>query len=521
MKIRRSRYLYILLAITALLVGVLYFIAVPVADDYWFMTPRGKAVNFADTFALIRDRLATDQMRLPNQLLPLLLNHMARWLQALLVALLTLLTLIGGVRLASRGDAPTRGYVWAALFMLCLPWYDYLLALSYMLNYVLTSCLILWTIWIFCRRLEEPMGGAASGAVIFLALLAGWSHEAFSVPLFGGLLLWMLMESRHASRMRFYTRGRRRSLDEPFAVRVGMLVAIAAGILIIAFSPSIWSRASEGAGLIASMPLWEFAMQLGPSLLLLFVMLIMVAIRAIGRDISRETLALAAMSLAAETIALLFYSGPRTTWAAELFAITAIAQTSPEIKGVRSSAAAAAVCWAVVIGNLVAAIISQRQLSAETREVISRYEASPGGTIFYDITTPKADLSLFKTTVRNLSESTPRRFIESYYGKPLTILPERLESFKPDESLRSGTTDYPLYIYNGLIVSDKYPDRERLVLMMQESGGRWVESRYRVDPFTAGDGAKLWLLTPHLATLQATATLSDGNIRAAKLQKRR
>ena len=215
MKIRRSRYLYILLAITALLVGVLYFIAVPVADDYWFMTPRGKAVNFADTFALIRDRLATDQMRLPNQLLPLLLNHMARWLQALLVALLTLLTLIGGVRLASRGDAPTRGYVWAALFMLCLPWYDYLLALSYMLNYVLTSCLILWTIWIFCRRLEEPMGGAASGAVIFLALLAGWSHEAFSVPLFGGLLLWMLMESRHASRMRFYTRGRRRSLDDP------------------------------------------------------------------------------------------------------------------------------------------------------------------------------------------------------------------------------------------------------------------------------------------------------------------
>ena len=485
MKIRRSRYLYILLAITALLVGVLYFIAVPVADDYWFMTPRGKAVNFADTFALIRDRLATDQMRLPNQLLPLLLNHMARWLQALLVALLTLLTLIGGVRLASRGDAPTRGYVWAALFMLCLPWYDYLLALSYMLNYVLTSCLILWTIWIFCRRLEEPMGGAASGAVIFLALLAGWSHEAFSVPLFGGLLLWMLMESRHASRMRFYTRGRRRSLDEPFAVRVGMLVAIAAGILIIAFSPSIWSRASEGAGLIASMPLWEFAMQLGPSLLLLFVMLIMVAIRAIGRDISRETLALAAMSLAAETIALLFYSGPRTTWAAELFAITAIAQTSPEIKGVRSFAAAAAVCWAVVIA------------------------------------TPKADLSLFKTTVRNLSESTPRRFIESYYGKPLTILPERLESFKPDESLRSGTTDYPLYIYNGLIVSDKYPDRERLVLMMQESGGRWVESRYRVDPFTAGDGAELWLLTPHLATLQATATLSDGNIRAAKLQKRR
>ena len=105
MKIRRSRYLYILLAITALLVGVLYFIAVPVADDYWFMTPRGKAVNFADTFALIRDRLATDQMRLPNQLLPLLLNHMARWLQALLVALLTLLTLIGGVRL---GETPRR-----------------------------------------------------------------------------------------------------------------------------------------------------------------------------------------------------------------------------------------------------------------------------------------------------------------------------------------------------------------------------------------------------------------------------
>lgn len=96
-------------------------------------------------------------------------------------------------------------------------------------NYLWTALAVLLFL-IYFRCVERRQISAASFAVCPLALLAGWTHEALTLPLAFGLLVWMARE-------------RRRVVS---SAALPAVVCFIAGSMLCAFSPATISRADTG-----------------------------------------------------------------------------------------------------------------------------------------------------------------------------------------------------------------------------------------------------------------------------------
>ncbi len=96
-------------------------------------------------------------------------------------------------------------------------------------NYLWTAFAVLLFLTYFYRVERRPLS-VVSFAVCPLALLAGWTHEALTLPLAFGLLVWMVME-------------RRRVVS---SAALPAVVCFIAGSMLCAFSPATISRADTG-----------------------------------------------------------------------------------------------------------------------------------------------------------------------------------------------------------------------------------------------------------------------------------
>lgn len=493
--------------VLSVLAGILIYVGVPVADDLWFSVRMADGAGFSErleaAFRLMDERRMTDMLRLGNQPLPLLLMVLPRWVSAVLAAVLCLFAIEGGRRVAGVARHSVVSYLWIAGFFLLLPWYDYILSVSYMMNYLFPTAIVVWTVWWFVRINEGMRSGRVSIGVLALSMLAGWSHEGFSAPLICGMAVMIGVR---------YLVSRRVS-----GIGVCMMLTAMMGCGVIFLSPVLGARASEGGLKIASMPIWEMAMQLGPSVAILLLAVIGSVPALIRRAERPRLLMLLTMAVAAEVVAMVFYNGPRTTWAAVLYSLLLLA-TLPEEYGrktdprrsAKQAAIAAIACCAIVAVNLQAAIRGQHIVSEEIRTVERMYDTSADGEIYLDVTRPGFDASLMKTTVRTLNERVPLRFIEQYYSKegeqkPLTLLPEALRGFSPSESVKVADG---CYLYHGYAVAVVDPESRGLSLTLTMADGASTPTRYHSVRFHGADGKEyLWLRT-HVQTLDPDAEVA-------------
>lgn len=498
-------------AILSALLCMIYFVAPPVADDLWFSVPDAEGMPLGErlsaAMSLTASHWTTDTLRLCNQPVALLLA-LPSWVTELLIFICCIVALEGGRRLAEAPLRSVTAFAWIGAFFILLPWYDYLISTSYALNYLLSTAIVIPTAIIFIRSTHRGGGGVGVGSLA-LAFLAGWCHEGFSAPMLCGMIV---MIAAVWLKERRYT-----------ALSLCMAVITALGIGVIFLSPMFQTRAGTGGWKLGNLPLWEAAIQIGPSLMILLVT-VAASIPALCKKFLRpRLLMLLTMAVAAETVAVVFYSGPRTAWASTLYSLIALASLPGEYGLRRSrpalSLTAATLVLAGVGASLVAAVSAQKRLTAEMKEVIALYRQSPDGQVFYDITTPSLDMTLMKTTVRALNEYVPLQFISIYESQPsdtlkeLRILPAALRDFRAADD----STARDLTVYNGYVISTDscyYPGHARsgsqtppAEIILNGS----IHTRYTPFAFTAADGSKACWLKTHAQSLNPGLSVSTAS----------
>lgn len=502
------------LVLSSGLFGILYYVAVPAVDDLWFSMPVDVqdtvGRRFIDAITLTSDRWQTDMLRLPNQMVAVLLMICPRWSVGLLVSLLCIGAIEGGRRIIGSDVADCTTYAWIFCFWICLPWYDYMLSLSYILNYVLPSALALWTLYLFQNIDKNNIVGGKLLYAIVLAFLAGWAHECFAVPLAAGMgtyILSCLCCRQNISKKQF-----------------GMFVSLCIGIFVILCSPILATRASEGGSKVSGMPLWEMLIQLGPSVLAVSVVLIVcLTVWFRHKKLPLVLTEFISICLVAELIAFVFYNGPRTTWAAVLYSMVAVFVGLRTVRLRKWMTVGIAVLSITgVTFNLGASIEAQTGLSMEIKEITEKYHASSNGEVYYDVTRPKVDATLFKTTVRILNERIPLRFIENFHdayiehgkAKKINILPTKLMDF-PGLKFDPRFEGQRIRVYRNIVVADTIYENaleKRIPLILVDKKGNEIESRYRTSSFHAGDGKRYIVIFPHAQILDATLEIKASRL---------
>ncbi|MDE6295256.1 MAG: hypothetical protein K2M03_04245 [Muribaculaceae bacterium] len=488
----------------SLLMGLLYLAAYPIVDDLWFSTPGYESMTLWERLSLsltsLNVYLRTDMMRLANVIAPFMNMVAGRTAVSAVYTLLCMLSMEGWRRSLSIKVGSWTAYAIPLLFFLILPWYDYLLATSYMLNYVLSTVLTVWVIYGF-ERLKTGMSVAEYCCWCVTAFLAGWNHEGFAVPLMCGLVVWMAAECFTGKVVSWR--------------RILLTVFTGLGVLLIFCGPTFGSRSRSWFEAVSAMPSWEFMIQLAPSLSVSLAAVVLSVPAVVRRWYRPRLLMLLTAALTAQCISLAFYSGPRTTWPAMLFSLMVLVSLPEEydLRGLtpRCVAATAFAVLMLVSCHLLYAIRSQVQLTEEYRTIMQLYSESETGEVYADVTTPKADLSLLKTTVRVLTDYHSLAFISLYQmglnddSKNLTILPEALEGFDADtagpESSRPSN-----YVYNGLAVTADTidPDGRSMVAHMVTESGEHLTSRCRPIVFHGRDGKESRWIMMHAQTLSPT-----------------
>lgn len=506
---------------------VLLLSYVPLAlDDLWFLDDVHNAPGIDAFAALCRNlpqRLSTDTGRLGTVLTPLFLGLFPKWVFNILSGGFFFLLAIGICRLARLRPGGLWSWIALAGAILVLPWYDYLLILTYTINYLWASTLAVWAAYLLLSGISRAGFAKRFGSAL-LCFVAAWIHEGFGIPLSAAALAIFVAYPAARSRRRLLT------------------IATLAGTAMTALSPAIWNRlfyTSSAPG--NSYPLGEALLHFAPLALAASTFFLILALLMLRRSCRRQLVADAAtlffitFIIVASAIAIVFYCGPRTTTPAILFAaVGTLRLLAPHFRPLprKLSATLAAAIFLFLTLHLAAAISLQRRLLLQFREVETLFAQSPDGQVYIDLIQPRPDLTLFKTTVRQFHEYVPCFMFSRYYdpsgSRNLTILPVALRDFTPDGATPSRHIP-GLLIYRGYLIARPdiaIPDKG--ILTLTTTDGTTITSRYRTRTFRTADSSSVrttdssnfrtadtttyLLITPHAQILDPDITILDATL---------
>lgn len=499
---KAARFFFLVLFLTAALISLLLFYVPKALDDLWFLDGITDAPGlhaFSSACAVLVKRLSTDTGRLGAIISPVFLALLPKWVYNILTGFFFILLGEGSRRLARVRAGGLWSFLILAICLLALPWYDYLLILTYGINYIWAAACAVWSAALFLRP-ESLTSRRRLWFAATICFIAGWMHEGFGIPLSAAAVAILVFPAMR----------RRRLL--PTAATI-------AGTAMTALSPAIWNRLAYTESVSApSYPLGEAIYHFGPLTisLIVFTIALFVALRR-RRRFTPDMVFFSVFNLVAASVSFMFYCGPRITTPAILFSLVgAIHFTAPFVKPLprKLSGMVSLLLSAAFMVHLVAAIQLQRELMAQFRQVESLFTASCDGQIYMDLMQPHPDMSLYKTTVRQFNEKVPREMFSRYYDqsghKSLTILPERLSGFEvgAGEPLRSASG---LCLFEGCIVAlpDDSSTSDTGHLTLVTADGTPISSRYRGQLFKTAGGDTCRLITPHAVLINPAITIAD------------
>lgn len=507
-KISSVAVFYSVVAIVALLFVIIYAFSPLEADDYWFLEgTQGMSHGwqmFLTACDTMKERWLTDTGRLGNIINPLFLALLPKWVFNVISGVAVFLMISFGCRLASVAPGSLRSYLLLAAIIFCYPWYDYLFCITFGINYVWGMAL---TLMAACYLLRPQSSGLSIALISLLCFVAGWMHEGFGVPLScGGVAVAVLRYFRHTLRRDYIIK----------------LCSLGIGSLMICFSPVFWNRAENAVSNIYKFPLKEMIMQIGPGVAIFIAFIALLALVFSCRQWREKllkspggvekTLFFTVVLIVSLAVMIKYYNGPRTGAGVVMFASIGIIWLSRfmaiRLPGILRNLSNAVLTIAVIL-NLGYAAYAQKNLLREYSEVVTLFTASPSGTIYYDLTYPKADLSLFKTTVRQFHERIPKRQLAWYLDKDkkMVILPKALEGL--DAANVKAASREGFYLYNGYIVMDPAIDLDSPQISVNVPGNNKVLTRFRSDPFHDDAGKEWVFIMPHIQTLDEYLRISD------------
>lgn len=375
---------WITAAVIAVTFGVLQWF-VPLAFDDWMFVSvlreqGGSLVDFA------RVTRQVDNARLANILCPVMAVGLPRWLVACLCGLATAVMYALMARLAHVG-ATGLALIWAVSLIL-MPWLDNIIVLDYMLNYVFSSCAALAFIYIICVAAKGRLSGAFLTLGVILAILAGWMHEGFAAPLCVALGIFALT--------------RKLRISGQWWLLFGALVLATAWTV---SAPGILARAgSETGNFWDIMPPAKLAYcSLGIALMAAALLATAILRRQVFAQVCKSPvfIVLVAWCLVATVMALVLRPNMRYFWVPDMSALIVTAMVAARWFSEPAPAVKRGV-WIVVTVAMCAEmchlIYWQRVFYKQESEILAAVEASPTGTVFYDLnhgkTLPMTALSI-------------------------------------------------------------------------------------------------------------------------------
>lgn len=132
-----------------------------------------------------------DNVRLPNLICPLVTLFTPEWLELIIFGGAMMVMAAAVERLCAQGEAidwRRLVMVWL-LIAVALPWRGAMFNTDYALNYIVGGGVatgLLWLMW--SNRGSRVWSSGLTAAGVLLAVVVGWWHEGFAVPLCAGMI---------------------------------------------------------------------------------------------------------------------------------------------------------------------------------------------------------------------------------------------------------------------------------------------------------------------------------------------
>lgn len=506
----QARFFHAVSAITGILIAILFGLTPPGVDDLLFLLPAKGCEPGVGLWGMMMGEWPriwlTETGRLGNFIAMPILYLMPKWIFGIITGGLTYLLIILSCRLTRSRYGSIISWLLYASIILAYPWYDFLTMVTYAVNYIWSAVAAVGAILCFINIKSYSIAKTIAACLLMFA--AGWMHEGFGAPLTAGLTLSLVLQHNKV--------GKRQILS---------WICAGAGTCMTTFSPTFWTRSGEELNLLMKYPYKEIIMNIGPVLIFLtamaFISVWIISSHKVKKGIllTVPSIILITATLVATAVFLKFYTGPRTAAPALLYSMLACGYILTSAIGNRRIPTRLQWLTGILIGgfsiaHLAYADYAQTDITKEFKTVTHLYETSDDGVVYYDLAYPKADLSLFKTSVRQLHERVPKEFIRKYF-KPehkMVILPTSMKDFNPDKALKSYMTPGAM-IYNGTIVLPDTIDTEsfhRIHILTED--GKYLPSRFRIDKFSCPDYGEFKILTPHIKVLNSSLKIKDTSL---------
>lgn len=381
---------------------------------------------------------ANDNGRLANVLSPVATLFTPKWLFAVITGLVVSLSFgliihIAGIKKKNR--APAFVILWISSLVF-LPWRNAIMVNDYLLNYVYSSLAILLFIYLFSVTTRKVLSLFWLFISMLVAIIAGWFHEGFSVPLACSVALFLLGGKLKFSRQTWI-----------------LAIFFFLSSVWVVTSPGIISRAGNvvnGRSLTESVTFFVSCM---PAFLILcgffFTSWFLPSLREYTRKLMQkpEFFLSVFASFFSMIVILVVKADSRASWPVELYSLIAIFSYFPFFfpggfnKNMNIAAGVLAIIGVLFFINV---IRFQRLLYIQDKEIISLMESSKTGTIFYDLTDPnKKRLETFFLPVSNQWVTSFQYIaLNSRYDdksdknvKYYAVVPAALKDYRPSKSL--------------------------------------------------------------------------------------
>ncbi len=184
--------------------AVIWMFAPPVIDDFWYRNEYKELLNDTGNglqacLQALNSRVTTDNIRLPNLIFVFLQPFDYRVLTGIFTALCWAVSFVSAIKIA--GCTLRRADVVVAitlLWLLGLPWDEYMMSAAFYLNYVVPCAFMFCTIWMFLS------GKHSTTLAVIFAALTSWAHEAAGLTLIAALVGRMIFDHRIITRRRVF-----------------------------------------------------------------------------------------------------------------------------------------------------------------------------------------------------------------------------------------------------------------------------------------------------------------------------
>lgn len=505
-RLNNSRSLFDIWLVVVVMLYIAIFALTPMCvDDYFYSFHSASLTSPFDKAAAIwqncRDRWHYDTGRLCNLMAPVFLGLLPKIVFSIISGFFIWMSVRLMCRLAGVGRGSVGSWIIVFLVNFALPWFEYMFTVIFALNYVWPSALsLLFVYWMLnFNAVVEKQSPGRFVVMCGIALLTGWMHEGFSVPVIAGLTAtWALTRHRPAKR------------------EFVLFLCFVVGFLLIVASPALWCRAenmepyfrflSPGRKIFYGIGCNSLFFGLCLFLIYLVVRRRMKRLFVDAPNIRPLIIFILASSIAATALFFKFYTGPRMAWyATQLCSIGLVAVGNKVFRPVKRSVGhilKSAIAF-LVLFNLTFAVVEQNKLYNESEEIVRLFLDSPNGDVFYDNIPRYISPSLYKTSIRYFNMESLGIF--SHYWREnddvmLTLLPTRLKNFEP-ASATPCRSDSTLFIKDGLLVARESAVAGKDWLRIETAETGWTETTIHRKFFSAADNSRWALIDPYISSL--------------------